>query len=173
MPARTEPNPDSEPARQSDPGADAAALISFIASRDAACPVCSYNLRGLSRARCPECSAELHLQVGSDNLRLGPWLLGILSFALALGFDGVVTIVMSIGLVIFPPRSMGTARPMLMALAGFIGLAAACGAGVWLFYRRRRAFTRLGPRSQWRIAAAIFAAVFAVHAVFGLLTARL
>jgi hypothetical protein len=152
---------------------DAAALIAFVASRDAACPVCSYNLRGLIRPRCPECSAALHLQVGSDNLRLGPWFLGVLSFALALGFDGVATIVMTIGLVLFPPPSKGTLWPWAAALACFIVLAAACGAAVWFLFRRRRAFSRLNPRTQWLIAGGIFGVVFAVHAVFGLMTARI
>jgi hypothetical protein len=36
----------------------------FLASRDAACPACGYNLRGLREARCPECGEAIALRVG-------------------------------------------------------------------------------------------------------------
>jgi hypothetical protein len=152
---------------------DAAALIAFVAERDASCPVCSYNVRGLKEARCPECAARLHLQVGSENLRLGPWFLAVLSFALALGFDGVVSLVggtaMSIATVMNGVPPIGRAWPILVRFAGILTLAAASGAGVWMMFRRRRAFMMLPRRRQWLVAWIVFGAVFLVHAGFGAL----
>lgn len=153
-----------------DPAADAAALISFVAIRDAACPVCNYNLRGLKEARCPECSARLHLQVGSENLKLGPWFLAVLSFALALGFDGVVSLIMGVAFTIATITerpTIGQVWPMLTVLASLVTLACISGAGVWMLVRRRRAFTRLRPSAQWRIAVGVFITVFVVHALSG------
>jgi hypothetical protein len=49
-------------------------LLDFLRDNDAACPVCGYNLRGLTRPICPECRHDLVLHVGVTKLRLA-WLL--------------------------------------------------------------------------------------------------
>ena len=46
-------------------------LLEFLREHDAACPVCAYNLRALTRPICPECGQELSLTVGAARLRLG------------------------------------------------------------------------------------------------------
>ena len=56
-------------------------LLEFLRDHDAACPVCGYNVRALSRPICPECRQELVLTVGVLRFRLG-WLLA----AVAPGF---------------------------------------------------------------------------------------
>ncbi|MFG0328985.1 MAG: hypothetical protein ACF8PN_03710 [Phycisphaerales bacterium] len=56
-------------------------LLRFLRDHDAECPVCGYNLRGLTRPVCPECSEELAPTVGVEGLRLG-WLFA----AIAPGF---------------------------------------------------------------------------------------
>lgn len=56
-------------------------LIEFLRAHDADCPVCGYNLRGLTRPVCPECEQELVLTVGVTRLRMG-WLFA----AIAPGF---------------------------------------------------------------------------------------
>ena len=51
-------------------------LLDFLRECDAdppACPVCRYNLKGLTRPFCPECGQELKLTVGAAHLRIG-WL---------------------------------------------------------------------------------------------------
>lgn len=48
-------------------------LLEFLRDHDAACPVCGYNVRALTRPICPECRQELTLTVGAAQLRLG-WL---------------------------------------------------------------------------------------------------
>ncbi|MFM9995766.1 MAG: hypothetical protein ACKVU4_08200 [Phycisphaerales bacterium] len=49
-------------------------LLDFVREHDAACPVCGYNVRALTRPICPECATELVLAVGAARLRL-EWLL--------------------------------------------------------------------------------------------------
>src|ERR1051325_7393112 len=39
-------------------------LPAFLADRDAPCPCCGYNLRGLNDTRCPECATALSLGIG-------------------------------------------------------------------------------------------------------------
>ncbi len=67
---------------EGDNGRDAQAmLLDFLRDHDAACPLCGYNLRALTRPVCPECAQELVLTVGAARLRLR-WLLA----AVAPGF---------------------------------------------------------------------------------------
>lgn len=153
------------------PGAitsDETALRDWVASRDAPCPVCSYNLRGLKLAVCPECAASLHLQVGSTNLRIGAWLTAVMGLALALGFDGVVAVLITAGLILHPPKMRGDFQFMLMLLGAFVVLAAACLAGIALLVRKRSRWNRLTNRTRWIMALGIFGGVGVFHAVFGL-----
>lgn len=67
-------------------GADAA-LASFLAAQDAPCPRCSYNLRGVESAKCPECGGELRLTL-ERRKRLdgwGPFLLLVFGWLLLSG----------------------------------------------------------------------------------------
>lgn len=148
-----------------------AALAAWLTNNDAACPVCSYNLRGLGLPRCPECSAPLHLCVGSDHLIAGPWVFAVLSFGLAIGFDSVVAILMTIALVVGTiaegPPPPGMLYVLVGILAGFYTLVALGVLGIWLLLRRRKAWLRQEPRRQWRLAAIIFVTVGLVHALYG------
>jgi hypothetical protein len=51
-------------------------LRAFLAEHDEPCPVCGYNLRGLTGEACPECQQRL-------VLRVGPAAPDLVSFALA------------------------------------------------------------------------------------------
>src|SRR5438093_13337491 len=53
---------------------DEQALLEFLRDRDVQCPLCRYNLRALTSARCPECGRELRLSVGLLEPRQGAWL---------------------------------------------------------------------------------------------------
>lgn len=50
-------------------------LLEYVADRDVACPSCTYNLRGLTTSRCPECGRELKLSVGLAQTYLRAWVL--------------------------------------------------------------------------------------------------
>jgi hypothetical protein len=140
-------------------------LLTFVADRDEPCPVCSYSLRGLTGPICPECGAPLRLRVGSPQLRVGAWALGIVSFALALGFDGVVAILLTAALIANPSTQW---QPVGL-VTGFVVLSGAMlGCLLWLV-RGRPAWHRRPTGAQWRRASAIFLGVGLLHALFGLL----
>jgi hypothetical protein len=65
-------------------------LRTFLADRDAPCPSCAYNLRGLAFDRCPECNRELVLRVGLLEPRLGLWLAAVIVQSLNVGFFGLL-----------------------------------------------------------------------------------
>jgi len=144
-------------------------LAAFLADRDVSCPVCRYNLRALRVPACPECAAPLHLSVASPSLHLGPYLVTIVSFALAAGFDLVVAIIAATLTLVFadPAAPASWIGPAL--LASILGAAgAAClGSILWLA-RHRTWWHRLGPRRQRRAAAVTFLLVGATHAALGL-----
>ncbi len=147
--------------------ADDVVLVGYLADRDAACPVCDYNLRGLKKAVCPECAAPLRLQVGSENLRIGPWSLCIVSLTMGLGFDGVVAFLLGLSLAIAPPPSPGLVMQALWVLGGFATLAAVCGGGVWWFLTRRRVWNRVPVGRQRAIGWSLFTVTGIVHAIYG------
>lgn len=139
-------------------------LREFLASNDAACPVCGYNLRGLLASTCPECNAPLALGVTSENLSIGPWVLAIVSFAMAAGFDGVVATLLTIAMIANPPPHW---MPYTM-VGMFMTLAIASLACVVTVVRKRKRWAFRTRRIQWRWALLCLGGVFTLHACIGI-----
>jgi hypothetical protein len=77
-------------------------LLDFLREHDAACPVCGYNVRALTRPVCPECKQELTLTVGAAGVAGGGGRLriGWLFAAVAPGFfSGIAAIFMLVPIV--------------------------------------------------------------------------
>jgi hypothetical protein len=53
-------------------------LLDFVRDHDAPCPICGYNVRGLTRPVCPECRHDLVLTVGVPRPRIA-WLLAAIA----------------------------------------------------------------------------------------------
>jgi hypothetical protein len=99
------------PATTAPPARAQAMLFEFLREHDAACPVCGYNLKTLTRPICPECGQELVLAVGAAQLRFG-WLLA----ALAPGFfSGIAAVFLLVPIVIV--MMVGNGRPPLRIVA--------------------------------------------------------
>jgi hypothetical protein len=71
---------------------DPAFLESYLAEREAPCPGCGYNLRGLRGTSCPECSQALRLAVGLVEPRQGLWVLGLVGAACGAGFNALLLV---------------------------------------------------------------------------------
>jgi hypothetical protein len=145
-------------------------LINWLASRDVQCPVCQYNLRDLAAPRCPECNTELRLAVSSPSLNLGPWVVGLVSIALASGFDGVVSILVIIASFLFgPPPSPAAWHQTIAVMSGFLILTGVCTAAMVITYKSRRRWAFWSRRRQWWTAVAIFLITGLSHALIGVL----
>lgn len=80
---------------QAPPGRTQEMLLDFLREHDAACPLCGYNLKALTRPICPECGQELVLSVSAARLHLG-WLLA----AVAPGFfSGIAAVFLLVPIV--------------------------------------------------------------------------
>ncbi len=138
-------------------------LHTYLETHDALCPICSYNLRGVSLGNCPECNAPIELAIGSSQLKLGAWLTAMLAIAMALGFDVVIGM-----LLVVPVIITGGEDGAILFLAGSLTtLGLACIGMLWVLLANRRGWLKMGQRSQWKAAWAIFIAVFVIHLAVG------
>ena len=89
-----------------------AMLLDFLRDHEAACPVCGYNLKALTRPVCPECGQDLMLTVGAARVRLG-WLM----VAVAPGFfSGIAAAFLLIPIIGRLTLGDGRTSPALNAL---------------------------------------------------------
>lgn len=155
-----------------------ALLLSFLADHDAYCEQCGYALRGLTAStidadhspKCPECGVGLALKVGTAQPPFGSWVLGLVAFCLAAGFDCIVTGVLTVSL-IHTVVINGQTPPMgvVAILYGvFLALTIATLSGMILMIRRRERWFRMKPQTRWPRAWGMFIAVGLVHALWGL-----
>ena len=125
---------------------DTEALVEFLRHRDAWCPACRYNLRGLTSPRCPECGRELRLSVGAIEPFLRAWITLVVAACSAAGV-GVLFgwIVIAFG---FPYDGYRHRETILRWIIGVFMVTVPI-APLVLITRRR--FLRLSKRAQWTI----------------------
>jgi len=131
----TSPQPDS-------PLDDDAELLRWLANRDAACPLCGYNLRALTSPRCPECGQQVRLSISAVDLHLAAWIV-LLVFLCASGGLGFIFFI-EILVHGFPP--IGKIPLCTMIATAPLAVVAA-------FTRRR--FQAIGRRVQWLAAISV------------------
>ena len=138
--------------------ADAAALVEFVRERDAECPLCRYNLRGLTVPRCPECGRELRLSIGLVEPRQGAWLLCQIATA-AIGGIGLLAWITTI------TDGWPDKDESIWFQACFLSFLIAPVLAVAVFFSRR-VYLKAGSATQWGLA--IGACAFAVVTIGGM-----
>lgn len=137
-------------------GGEEALLVAFLRDRDAPCPGCGYNLRGLGAARCPECGHRLRLAVERPERGHGAWA-AVVAATWAGAGAGLVFLAIALGRGNVPGRF-----PMREAVFWFFACMPLAAHAV----SHRGAFLRLNPAARRRWAAA---AVGATALAFALL----
>lgn len=152
-------------AQQSPPPAwsDREAILGFLRDRDVVCPVCRYNLRGLSEPRCPECGHELRLRIGVADFSMGPW---ITAFAACTPGAGITFVLLLFTLDSGPP---GPGTQGVLFFIGYWWCIATLFMAIALLCLRRR-FVRLRRGTQVLFAGA---SVLQAAALMTLITAAL
>jgi len=137
-------------------------LVPFLKDQTYPCPRCGYDLRGITRAVCPECSEPLVLKVGTPRARFG-WLI----LAMAPGcFSGVMAVfvffVLSVNL--WFGNTPGRGIPYAFFGADAFGFASA--ASVVVMYVHRHRIMSWRPRRQATFAAYIWGAHVVAFVLF-------
>ena len=132
-------------------------LVEYLSTRDVACPLCTYNLRGLTTPRCPECGRELKLSIGLTEPFMKAWVTLVAAICAATGVGlMLICLVLPFG---WPPRIniLGSAAMIYFFVSPVL---------LWPVLARRRAFLRMARGLQWVIAAMGCMAFVAALAVF-------
>lgn len=148
------------------PDAASELVIEYLSGHDAACPACGYGLRGIADPVCPECAAPLHIEIASIRSSAGPWLLALVSWTLALGFDGVVALIFTTALAVTRPP-LSQAYPYIFA-STFTVLTLGGAVGISRVLRTRSMWVTRPRRTQWQHAFLTFFLVAGMHAAVGL-----
>ena len=151
------------------PPADAdTLLLEFLRDRDAACPLCGYNLRNLSGTTCPECRELLSLSVGIRKPRFG-WLIVAITPGLFSGICAALLMIPMVGSLFFSPNS-----PAPWPIWGVDAFGWLSGLAALVLVKYRYAFLRQSQAAQrvwavmaWAIHIAAFAVFMAIAILFG------
>jgi hypothetical protein len=141
----TDPADHPPPPAAPEPAAEdeAALLLEFLQANDATCPACGYNLRALTAPRCPECGRPVRLNVVPQTPHERAWVVMIATTSAAAGTGLLFTLINLPGRFNDFPASWARAY-FYAAIPLAVVIVAA-----------RRPITRLRPRWQWSIAAAL------------------
>ena len=132
----------------------------FLRGHNAFCPLCRYNLHGLTGNSCPECGKALVLTVGLMEPFLAAWVSTAVALCASAGI-GIVFLVMT--LLFGLPGSTGFAR--ILANTTVIAFITSIPfAGVIILMRRR--FMRLSRVTQWILSSICIAGVSLVFVLF-------
>jgi hypothetical protein len=123
-------------------------LVDFLATHDAACPLCGYNLRALTAPRCPECGREVRLSVAMAEPYLRAWV--VLAAATCAAGGAGMFLLMIVAVEGWPHLGQSEwehffSNAVMVYFIGGVPLAAAV-----LVARRR--LLRLTARRQWALA---------------------
>ncbi len=119
-----------------------APLFAYLASHDAPCPICGYNLRQLTRDVCPECGQRFHLSIGATRPPFAAFLMFLMP---PLMVGGASLVMLAILAVLFARHQLGRGMPKVVWVLIALGLLDLVLA--YFLYRRRVWFLRR-PRTQ-------------------------
>ena len=138
------------------------ALFEVLATRDAQCPVCKYNLRQLRQPRCPECGRSLELSVRATDVPVAAWITSLVALLPAAPF-GVLFLIFMGEEAHWGFADFRTAGEQWGLVLGLYAIMAVPGS-IFLLISRRR-FAQWQPRWQ-----AVFVAVPIAFDVAALIT---
>ena len=137
-------------------------LQHFLASTDAPCPSCDYNLRGLKSDFCPECNQKLVLNVALAEPRQRAFIATLIGLAMGAGFQGL----MALFFLIWSVLKNFSRREGLHYMALTTPFFVVEGLGLWLLIQKRRPFQRRSNRFKICCVAAAWLVTIIGFAIF-------
>lgn len=145
-------------ARDMTPEEDPALIRSFLLGRDAACPGCAYNLRGLASTTCPECQYPLRLQltrIDRPSRRTFAFVVVLAAVGGVYGGISVLRLITDMAFGRIPLRASGWVIQIAVWSAMYIWLLFLCAIGLVRLHRTRgtdesgSTVARLARRFLW------------------------
>ncbi len=118
-------------------------LLEYLSSNDAPCPLCGYNVRGLTRPVCPECRHRLRLTVGVSDVSL-KWFLAAIVPGM---FSGIAAMFVAIPIIVSPLSGNGSAPGFIVATDTFGFLSG--GFALFMMARRKRIVSMPARSQMW------------------------
>ena len=137
---------------------DEHAFLWYVRDRDAACPLCGYNVRGLNTNRCPECGRELRLTLGLVEVNQAAWVTLVVVLCASGGF-GLFCILM-----VLKQGWPWNDQDRLLNLTFLFHMIVPPFAVAAVLWRRR--FLRLTRWAQWAVAGVVATSCALVFALF-------
>ena len=133
-------------------------LLRYLSERDEACPMCEYNLRGLTGQLCPECGEEIRLRVSLAEPKMGLYLFGLIGWATGLGFGAFVLCYF-----LFMQFTQRYSPPLVESWSLWLQVTVE-GAAVWFWIRRGKWIRRRGEgvRRAFAVVAWTVSVAFAI-----------
>ena len=140
---------------------EARLLAAFLETRDVKCPLCGYNLRGLTSGRCPECGEGLRLQVGGATRYTRCYIALLAACCLGLGASGLILA----AALIHAPRSWWNDPVVWVLVVLFLG----SGGALLLGLTMRRRLCRVAATGQQFLCCLMWAFVLGMSIVAALI----
>ena len=133
-----------------------ALLLAYLGGHDEPCPMCEYNLRGLTGTVCPECGEALRLRVSLSEPKMAAYLCGLIGLSVGVGFSGII---LAFGIVGTMMYGFGGGPPYWMIVA-LVSQFVIEGLAIWAWLVRRNWIRRRDRNHRWALAAAACGCTF-------------
>ncbi len=142
---------------------DTALLREFLDRNDADCPLCQYNLRGLTTDRCPECGRSIELTVRVTDGSFGRWV-WCLAASCGLVPLGILFTIIFLKVLLEGGSRRPSGLEALEFMVGILSIAAMPAAGMFLIWKRRYLSAQVGVQKTMQavMVGAAFVAVMAM-----------
>ena len=146
------------------PTSDDADLVGWLQTRHVPCPLCGYDLNGLTTPRCPECGQSLQLGVSLADPYLKAWVALLVALLLPAGFGIVIVVGFAYSLSQFGPGNLSHVSDvppfvvwLILYLVGSVPASGLAIAGRRRFQRWRRRHQVVTAAVAWALLAATIA----------------
>ena len=127
-----------------------ARLRAYLGGHDEPCPMCEYNLRGLTGTVCPECGEALRLRVSLSEPKMAAYLCGLIGLSVGVGFSGIILAFGVVGTLMY---GFGGGPPYWM-IAALVSQFVIEGLAIWAWLVRRNWIRRRNRNQRRALAAA-------------------
>ena len=138
-----------------------ALLLAYLGGHDEPCPMCEYNLRGLTGTVCPECGEALRLRVSLSEPKMAAYLCGLIGLSAGVGFSGIFLVFGVVSLLLY-----GSGGGFLWIFVALVSQFVIEGLAIWAWLVRRSWIRRRSRGQRWALAVAAWGCTIGFAVLF-------